>query len=61
MAEKLVCPILKAGTMIQAVHTQTNHTTVHDVHTESPLCLEKQCAWWDSGYKRCVIQGMIWD
>jgi len=47
--EPKICPILMAGAMIDEIHTQTDHTTVHRVYHDSVLCLGDKCEWFDNG------------
>jgi len=47
--EPKICPILMAGAMIDEIHTQTDHTTVHRVYHDSVLCLGDKCEWYDNG------------
>lgn len=49
MMRRKTCPILKAGTMINAVHTETSRTTVHNVYSTYPICIGEECEWYYHG------------
>ena len=47
--ERKICPILMAGAMITEIHTQTGHTTTHNVLHEPALCIGDKCEWFKNG------------
>jgi len=43
------CPILKAGTMLNRIQTQTNKTTVSSIYSKDAKCMGEECEWFEHG------------
>lgn len=55
MKKGKICPILKAGTMLTRIHTETGRTTVHDIYSDFPNCMGEDCEWY---YRGCPAHPM---